>query len=226
MWLERGAALATGMFTVACGDPSPGSQGPPPGELILPPAALPVQYEARQTQSRDADYSSTGLRVLSPDFAVVDMAVRTQDAFQIRDGGAVLDFMASTDGVIVFEERFVLAAEPSFSHTSIDELAAPGFAVWTFRLAEVDRQRMLEVRTQLAEMRTQSPGRNQLDLGAGIYGCLAPGFDPPDALNLLVALRITPDGAFHPIMQEEALKTAGTPLADLFWTPCEEDVSN
>ncbi|MEM6667083.1 MAG: hypothetical protein AAF638_11845 [Pseudomonadota bacterium] len=226
MWLERGAAIAAGLAAAACGDvPTPEPQAQQE-DLILPQAAMPVRYEDDTVHRQDADFAATGLRVLSPDFAVVDMAVRTQEAFMIERGGAVLDFVATTDGQTVLEEQFVLTADTGFSHPSIQAMDAPGYAVRTFRLAEGDQQRMLAVRTQLAEMRAQTPGRNQLELGAGIYGCLASGFDAPEALNLLVALRITPDGSFHPIVEEEAMKTAGTPLADVFWTPCEEKLAH
>ncbi|MEO0467435.1 MAG: hypothetical protein AAF216_12910 [Pseudomonadota bacterium] len=228
MWLEKGAAIAAGLAIAGCGDSSDLPDHTTNREPILPPAATPVRFEDDKTYRQDADFASggSGLQVLSPDFAVVDMAVRTQDAFQIEADGAVLDFAASTEGRLVLEERFTLVAETGLDHPRLEAMAAPGFAVRTFRLADADHERMLEVRRKLAEMRSETPGRNELSLGAGIYGCLAVGHDAPDDLNLLVALRITPDGDFHPIAQEEAMKTAGTPLADVFWTPCEENLAN
>lgn len=226
MWRFKSAAMAIGLIIVGCGEGSSPAREQVPGELILPPDATPANFTEDNGHRQNMDYAAPGLRVLSSDFAVVDMAVRTQSAFQIKSGGAILELLASTQGHVLVEEDFVLKADTNFSHPTINALEQSGHTVSVFRLADVDQQRMLAVRNQLAEMRAETPGQNELQLGAAIDGCLMPGSAPPESLDMLVALRITPDGDFHPILEETANEAEGTPLSTLFWTPCEENLAN
>lgn len=226
MWRFKFAVVALSLVCAGCGEGSAPTSEPVPGELILPPDATPANFTEDNSHNQDTDYAAPGLRVLGSDFAVVDMAVRTQSAFQIKSGGAILELVASTQGNVLVEENFVLIADGGFSHPTINALEQSGHTVSVFRLADVDQQRMLAVRTQLADMRAETPGQNELQLGAAIDGCLMTGSEPPDSLDMLVALRIAPDGDFLSILEETAERATDTPLSSLFWTPCEENLSN
>ena len=211
------ACIAVGL--VGCGvqeDSNPAEASAPLIETSdLRPASDDTELEAAAEATADA------LQSLGDDFAVLELAARTQTAFQLRDNGAEVELRAiAPDGRVAVEETFVLLATEPAQSAMLDTQAREGHAIRRFELDPADTARMRDVRRTLAELKASAPGQNQLGLNAVVHGCLAEGHEAPDALNLAIYLKTRPDEDFFPFVQEQALTMDDTPFAEQFWTPC------
>lgn len=169
-----------------------------------------------------ADAAVAELQALSEEFAVVEMAARTQEAFRV-DETAVLIVQAYDDArQLRVDETFDLEDRGGIESAVLEANAQPGFAMHTFTLAEGDAPRMLALRQTLGAMKAASPGDNELSLNAYVSGCLKDPENRPEALKLSVFLRIRPDRDFFPFFSEQVLPASGPAYATSFWTPCEE----
>ncbi|MCI4643449.1 MAG: hypothetical protein MRY64_01565 [Hyphomonadaceae bacterium] len=201
--------LAVGL--TACGGAEPGEE-----TAALEVNTLTVDFEDT------ADAAVSELQGLSEEFAVVEMAARTQDAFRVNRS-AVFTVQA-------YDDQREMRVNESFDLKNMDRTdspvltahEAPGFVIHTFTLAEDDASRILAVRQTLSRMKTAAPGENELSLNAYVTGCLKDPNNRPEDLKLSVFLRIRPDGDFFPFFSEQVLPASGPAYAASFWTPCEE----
>ena len=169
-----------------------------------------------------AEAAVTELQSLSEEFAVVQMAARTQDAFRMNDGAIFTVQAYDHERELRVDERFDLEHTVATGSPVLAAHDTAGFAMQTFTLADSDRPRILAVRQTLANMKAAAPGENQLSLNAVVSGCLKDPANKPEDLKLSVFLKIRPDGDFFPFFSEQVLPSGGPGYAASFWTPCEE----
>ena len=175
-----------------------------------------------------ADFNDTAeaavaeLQGLSEEFAVVELAARTQDAFEMDQSAVFIVQAYDHTRALRVDERFDLEPVSTPQSATLSAEAAPGFAMQAFALSEEDTPRILAVRQTLAGMKAAAPGGNQLSLNAFVTGCLKDPADKPAELKLSVFLKIRPDSDFFPFFSEQVLPASGPAFATSFWTPCEE----
>lgn len=203
-----GTGLALALALVACGD-----TGPPEAAADAP--AMSIEETAERTAER--------LQALGEEFAVVEVAARTQSAFRVApDEARLMISAADPEGVPVLDETFRLRPDDGIESAYLRAETRTGYSMSTFSLAEEDSGRMLQLRQRLAALKAAAPGENELSINAYVSGCLQEGFETPDALRLTFFLRIRPNEEFFPLLSEMELPNTGRDFQSGFWNPCGE----
>lgn len=210
----RYLAMGLAMGLAACGA---AEDSPPEQAAVEIPDGL-----VRADFSDTAEAAIAELQGLSEEFAVVEMAARTQDAFEMDESAVFIVQAYDHTRQLRVDERFDLERVSAPDSEMLSEQDTPGFAMQAFTLAEADTPRILAVRHTLADMKAAAPGENQLSLNAFVTGCLKDPDDKPAELKLSVFLKIRPDSDFFPFFSEQVLPANGPAYATSFWTPCEE----
>ncbi|MEM9738757.1 MAG: hypothetical protein AAF829_02740 [Pseudomonadota bacterium] len=203
-----GLAMALALTQAACGNSSSPEASADHRELSL---------------EESAEITAERLQALGEDFAVVEVAARTQEAFRISPHDARLMISAADpNGVPMLDETFLLRPDRQIDSAYLRAETKSGYAISTFSLADDDADRILAVRQQLAELKAAAPGQNELNINAYVAGCLQAGYETPGALHLTFFLRIRPNEDFFPLFNEMELPNTGQDFQSGFWTPCSE----
>ena len=190
------------------------------GETGAPGAAGDARTRSLE---ESAEIAAERVQALGEEFAVVEVAARTQSAFRVAPHEARLMISATDpEGIPVLDETFRLRPDGGIESAYLRAQTRTGYSMSTFSLAEEDGGRMLQLRQRLAALKAAAPGQNELNINAYVSGCLKEGYETPDVLRLTFFLRIRPNEEFFPLLSEMELPNTGRDFQSGFWNPCGE----
>jgi hypothetical protein len=205
------AATAAALLLAAC---SPRT-GTPDGETPLPldeskPAAMEAEPEA----------------VLDPgalDLSKIALAMRIPSTFRAYEEGAYLQINVINPRLgIDIAENFALVQTPETSSAVLASEAKDGFTVWTYGTKAEDTARLAELSAELARLKREAPGENELAFGAVAPGCWNEPEQTPGSLARTLYIRLSPEEDFIVLVPEQVVSQGAVPGTESFWGACKD----
>jgi hypothetical protein len=205
------AATAAALLLAAC---SPRT-GTPDGETPLPldeskPAAMEAEPEA----------------VLDPgalDLSKIALAMRIPSTFRAYEEGAYLQINVINPRLgIDIAENFALVQTPETSSAVLASEAKDGFTVWTYGTKAEDTARLAGLSAELARLKREAPGENELAFGAVAPGCWNEPEQTPGSLARTLYIRLSPEEDFIVLVPEQVVSQGAVPGTESFWGACKD----
>ena len=219
--LLRFATLSAALILAACG----GSDTPDPQpEPTAPPETIQQDADAQPGAPLDESYAdSPAFDPVTAPLAQVELAIRMQDAFRVRDeNGANLTIDVESPALDApLSEPFDLTAISAPDSPFLTSQQQDGFTIRTYGIAEADKDRMNTLRAKLVELKEAAPGQNALSFSATSHGCLETADDRPDTLQMTLYLRLHPTEDFAVLVPQQNLDLSAGSEAESYLQPCD-----
>lgn len=204
----------TAILLAAC---SPAASGPETGDVT--PLAETAADKA------GIDLPEPAGPVLDPsalDLSDIAIAMRIPSAFVARDEGAYLQiYVLSPRLGVEIEEEFPLVLAEGVASAFLAAEAKPGFSIWAYETRPEDAARLTAISTELARLKAEAPGENELSFGAVAPGCWNETERTPESLRRTLYLRVVPEADFELFVPEQEIGQGDLPGHESFWAPCE-----
>ncbi len=182
-------------------------------------APLPVEETAPPEQAGP-------LPSLDPtelDLSKIALAMRIPSTFRAYDDGAYLQINLINPrlGVDIAEE-FALDAKEGSDSPFLASEAREGFTMWSYATMPEDAERLRALSLEVARLKQEAPGENELTFGAVAPGCWNEPEATPTSLARTLYIRVLPEEDFQVFVPELELTKDAIPGIESFWGACAE----
>jgi hypothetical protein len=202
--------LATALLLAACS---------PKADTAAPDASQ--QVNERSVVSDPAPPEPT-LDPTELDLSKIALAMRIPSAFRADDDGAALQINLTSPRLGVdIAETFPLVITADVESQFLTSQLKDGFSIWTFGTRAEDSARLAALSAQVARLKVEAPGENELTFGALASGCWAEPEETPGSLARTLYIRVMPEDDFQVFVPEQVLAEADPAGIETFWGACE-----
>nr|WP_290916833.1 hypothetical protein [Hyphomonas sp. 34-62-18] len=214
--MMRFMIVAASAMLVAC-SPSAPAEKAEEGETLQAELTTPVEA------AEDAEAATPLLDPTALDFSRIALAMRIPTAFQAREEGATLQINVTNErlGVNVAEE-FPLVQTSEVSSPFLASEAREGYRIWTYGTRPEDGPLLQAISAELARLKREAPGENELSFGAIAPGCWNETSQTPESLRRTLYIRVSPDADFELFVPEQEVGKGELPGLESFWAACED----
>lgn len=204
------AALSATLLLAAC---SPKS-GPQDSGTPLPvDASKPAASEAAPEPAIDPG---------ALDLSKISLAMRIPSTFRARSDGALLQINVINPRLGVdIAETFALVATSESGSPFLAREARDGFTIWTYGTKPEDAQRLATLSAELARLKREAPGENELAFGAVAPGCWNEPEQTPGSLARTLYIRLVPEEDYQVLVPEQVVAQGAVPGTESFWGACQ-----
>lgn len=203
------AFAAAALLMVAC---SPKTEKP------APEAPLPVEETSVMTET------APPVPTLDPtqlDLSKIALAMRIPSTFRAYDDGAYLQINVTSPRLGVnIAESFPLVTSEGFDSQFLATENKDGFTIWTYATRPEDAARLAALSAELARLKAEAPGENELNFGAVAPGCWNEPEQTPGSLARTLYIRVMPEEDFQVFVPEQVLTEGDLPGIESFWGAC------
>lgn len=208
--------------TAPAPSPSPAPAAAPSAAPAQAPTPTPAaQPAASATPAETAPLAAKppSQNLLDNDLQNLEVAVRLMDAFKVDEGKAQFEFKTiMADGTSPIDEVFDLEETQGVTSGNLQREARPGFYFKTYRLKDIDRERMSAAQQKLDALRQQSSGGNELIFQASVQTRIAENIEPPETFSLTLYARSHPGVDFGQLAEERIVRRGDPDAGQLFGT--------
>jgi len=191
----------------------------PKTEKPAPEAPLPVEESSVMTET------APPVPTLDPtqlDLSKIALAMRIPSAFRAYDDGAYLQINVISPRLGVdLAEAFPLVTFEGFDSQILATENKDGFTIWTYATRPEDAARLAALSAELARLKAEAPGENELNFGAVAPGCWNEPEQTPGSLARTLYIRVMPEEDFQVFVPEQVLTERDLPGIESFWGACE-----
>jgi hypothetical protein len=157
------------------------------------------------------------------DLSRIALAMRIPSAFQAYDDGAYLQInLISPRLGVDIAETFPLVSTSDVESPFLTSEARPDFTIWTYGTKPEDAARLAALSAEVARLKVEAPGENELTFGAVAPGCWKEEEQKPDSLARTLYIRVVPEEDFQIFVPEQVLAAGDIPGLESFWAACTE----
>lgn len=183
------------------------------------PAEAPVAAEPASTAE---ELPPPALDPTELDLSKIALAMRIPSSFRAYDDGAHLQINLINPSLgIDIAESFALQ---SFTGTGaspfLESELKDGFSMWTYATVPEDAERLRALSLEVARLKVESPGNNELTFGAVAPGCWNEKEATPTSLARTLYIRVLPEEDFQVFVPELNLTKDQLPGIESFWAAC------
>lgn len=204
------AALAAALLLAAC-SPKPET---PAGDT------LPID------ESKPATMEPEPAAVLDPgalDLSKIALAMRIPSTFRANAEGAYLQINVINPRLGVdIAESFALVQTQETGSPALAREAKDGFTIWTYGMRPEDAEILGALSAELARLKREAPGENELAFGAIAPGCWNEKEQTPGSLARTLYIRVVPEQDFQVLVPEEVVSQGWIAGTESFWGACKE----
>ena len=209
----RYLVIPVAVLLAAC-SPSPAAEE---GETLQAELSSPVE-----TAEEDAGSAAPLVDPTALDFSRIALAMRIPAAFEAREEGAFLQINVINPrlGVDVSEE-FPLVQTSEVASPFLDSEAREGFRIWTYGTRPEDGPLLQSISGELARLKREAPGENELSFGAIAPGCWNEASQTPTSLKRTLYIRVSPEADFELFVPEQEIGQGQMAGTESFWAACD-----
>lgn len=208
--------VAASALLVACSPSAPAEKGEA-GETLQAELTSPVDAAKEQAEPATPLLDPTAL-----DFSRIALAMRIPTAFQARQEGAKLQINVTNPRLGVnLAEEFPLVQTSEVTSPFLASEAREGYKIWTYGTRPEDGPVLQAISAELARLKREAPGENELSFGAVAPGCWNEASQTPDSLRRTLYIRVTPDSDFELFVPEQEVGKGELPGLESFWGACD-----
>lgn len=213
--MMRYMIVAASALLAACSPSAPAEKGEA-GETLQAELTSPAPA------AEDADAATPLLDPTALDFSRIALAMRIPTAFQAREEGAMLQINVTNErlGVNVAEE-FPLVQTSEVTSPFLASEAREGYRIWTYGTRPEDGPLLQAISAELARLKREAPGENELSFGAVAPGCWNEASQTPESLRRTLYIRVSPEADFELFVPEQEVGKGELPGLESFWGACE-----
>jgi hypothetical protein len=157
------------------------------------------------------------------DLSQIALAMRIPSAFRAYDDGAALQInLISPRLGVDIAENFPLVITRDVESPFLTSELKDGFSIWTFGTRAEDSTRLAALSAEVARLKVEAPGENELTFGALAPGCWAEPEQTPGSLARTLYIRVVPTDDFQVFVPEQVLAEGDIPGIETYWGACEE----
>ena len=157
------------------------------------------------------------------DLSRIALAMRIPSSFQAYDDGAYLQInLISPRLGVDIAETFPLVSTSDVESPFLTSEARPDFTIWTYGTKPEDAARLAALSAEVARLKVEAPGENELTFGAVAPGCWKEAEQKPDSLARTLYIRVVPEEDFQIFVPEQVLAAGDIPGLESFWAACTE----
>lgn len=213
--MMRSMIIAASAFLAACSPSAPAEKGEA-GETL--PAELTSPVEAAE----DAETATPLLDPTALDFSRIALAMRIPTAFQAREEGAMLQINVTNERLGVdLAEEFPLVQTSEVTSPFLASEAREGYRIWTYGTRPEDGPLLQAISAELARLKREAPGENELSFGAVAPGCWNEASQTPESLRRTLYIRVSPEADFELFVPEQEVGKGELPGLESFWGACD-----
>jgi len=191
----------------------------PKAEKPAPEAPLPVEESSVMTETPPP---APTLDPTQLDLSKIALAMRIPSTFRAYDDGAYLQINVISPRLGVdLAESFPLVTSEGFDSQFLATENKDGFTIWTYATRPEDAARLAALSAELARLKAEAPGENELNFGAVAPGCWNEPEQTPGSLARTLYIRVMPEEDFQVFVPEQVLTEGALPGIETFWGACE-----
>lgn len=196
---------------------SPSAPAEKEGETLRAEITSPVEAAAGQGEPDGPVLDPSAL-----DLSQIALAMRIPSVFVAREDGAYLQINVTNPrlGVDIAEE-FALLKTADTGSAFLAGQAKEGYTVWTYGTRPEDADRLRALSAELARLKAEAPGENELSFGAIAPGCWDEAAPTPASLKRTMYLRISPETDFELFVPEQEIGQGEMPGNESYWAACK-----
>lgn len=203
-------ALATAALMLAACSP----------KVETPPTEPPLQLEEPGVRA-DAGDPQPNVDPTQLDLSKIALAMRIPSTFRAYDDGAYLQINVISPRLGVdLAEAFPLVSSEGFDSQFLATENKDGFTIWTYATRPEDAGRLAALSAELARLKAEAPGENELTFGAIAPGCWNEPEQTPGSLARTLYIRVMPEEDFQVFVPEQVLTEGDLPGIETFWGAC------
>jgi len=186
--------LAAALLLAACS---------PRADTAAPDRSQPVD---QRSEVSDPAPPEPQLDPAGLDLSEIALAMRIPSAFRADDDGAALQIKLTSPRLgVEIAETFPLVITADVESLFLTRPLKDGFSIWTFGTRAEDSARLAALSAQVARLRVEAPGENELTFGALASGCWAEPEETPGSLARTLYIRVMPEDDFQVFVPEQVL---------------------
>lgn len=210
----RSLIIAVSALLAAC-SPSPPAEV---GETLQAELTSPVEATEEASGEASPMVDPTAL-----DLSRIALAMRIPAAFEAREEGASLLINVTNPRLGVdLSEEFPLIQTREVQSPFLEAEAREGFRVWTYGTRPEDGPALEAISGELARLKAQAPGENELTFGAIAPGCWNEASQTPGSLKRTMYIRVTPEADFELFVPEQEIGQGEVAGLENFWAACAD----
>ncbi|ABI78257.1 putative lipoprotein [Hyphomonas neptunium ATCC 15444] len=208
----RYLVIAASALLAAC-SPSPPAEE---GETLQAELTSPVETAEDAAEGASPTVDPTAL-----DFSRIALAMRIPAAFEAGEDGAYLQINVTNPRLSVdISEEFPLVQTREVTSPFLEAEAREGFRIWTYGTHSEDGPRLQAISGELARLKREAPGENELSFGAIAPGCWNEASQTPTSLKRTLYIRVSPEADFELFVPEQEIAQGDIPGTESFWAAC------
>ena len=211
----RSMIVAASVLLAAC-SPSAPAEKSEAGETLQAELTSPVEAAG------DAEAATPLLDPTALDFSRIALAMRIPTAFEAREEGAQLQINVTNQRLgIDLAEEFPLVQTRDVTSPFLAAEAREGYRIWTYGTRPEDGPLLQAISAELARLKREAPGENELSFGAVAPGCWNEANQTPESLRRTLYIRVSPEADFELFVPEQEVGKGDLPGLESFWGACD-----
>lgn len=211
----RSMIVAASVLLAACSPSAPAEKGEA-GETLQAELTSPVEA------AEDAEAAAPLLDPTALDFSRIALAMRIPTAFEAREEGALLQINVTNQRLgIDLAEEFPLVQTSEVTSPFLASEAREGYRIWTYGTRPEDGPLLQAISAELARLKREAPGENELSFGAVAPGCWNEASQTPESLRRTLYIRVSPEADFELFVPEQEVGKGDLPGLESFWGACD-----
>ncbi|MBA4226311.1 MAG: hypothetical protein C0456_06730 [Hyphomonas sp.] len=207
--------IAASVLLAACSPSAPAEKGEA-GETLQAELTSPVEA------AEDAETATPLLDPTALDFSRIALAMRIPTAFEAREEGALLQINVTNQRLgINLAEEFPLVQTSEVTSPFLAAEAREGYRIWTYGTRPEDGPLLQAISAELARLKREAPGENELSFGAVAPGCWNEASQTPESLRRTLYIRVSPEADFELFVPEQEVGRGELPGLESFWGACD-----
>lgn len=207
--------VAASALLAACSPSAPAEKGEA-GETLQAELTSPLEAAG------DAEAATPLLDPTALDFSRIALAMRIPTAFEAREEGALLQINVTNQRLgIDLAEEFPLVQTRDVTSPFLAAEAREGYRIWTYGTRREDGPLLQAISVELARLKREAPGENELSFGAVAPGCWNEASQTPESLHRTLYIRVSPEADFELFVPEQEVGKGDLPGLESFWGACE-----
>lgn len=155
------------------------------------------------------------------DLSQIALAMRIPSTFRAYEDGATLQInLISPRLGVEIAETFPLVITRDVASPFLAREMKDGFSIWTFGTRPEDSARLAALSAEVARLKAEAPGENELTFGALAPGCWNEPEQTPGSLARTLYIRVMPEDDFQTFVSEQVLARGDIPGIESFWGAC------
>lgn len=207
--------VAASALLAACSPSAPAEKGGA-GETLQAELTSPLEAAG------DAEAATPLLDPTALDFSRIALAMRIPTAFEAREEGALLQINVTNQRLgIDLAEEFPLVQTRDVTSPFLAAEAREGYRIWTYGTRPEDGPLLQAISAELARLKREAPGENELSFGAVAPGCWNEASQTPESLRRTLYIRVSPEADFELFVPEQEVGKGDLPGLESFWGACD-----